>query len=78
MRIKSENGNAIYLQDIASLSFKEKERTTYAREFGDRVVMLDVKKRAGKNMVAAAEKIEGLIDNILLAASRWKWRSEMA
>ena len=63
--IKSENGDAIYLQDIATLSFKEKERTTYAREFGERVVMLDVKKRAGKNMVAAAEKIELIIDDAI-------------
>ena len=55
--VKSENNNPIYLKDIADVSFKEKERTTYAREFGAPVVMLDVKKRSGKNMVAAAEKI---------------------
>ena len=59
--VKSDSGNPIYLKDIAKVSFKEKERTTYAREFGDRVVMLDVKKRAGKNMVAAAEKIEVIV-----------------
>ncbi|MFK5982490.1 MAG: efflux RND transporter permease subunit, partial [Flavobacteriaceae bacterium] len=59
--VKSDNGNPIYLKDIAEISFKEKERTTYAREFGDRVVMLDVKKRAGKNMVTAAEKIEVIV-----------------
>ncbi len=63
--IKSENGNAIYLQDIATLSFKEKEKTTYAREFGERVVMLDVKKRAGKNMVAATDKIKIIVDNAI-------------
>ena len=49
--VKSENNNPIYLKDIADVSFKSKDRTTYAREYGDRVVMLDVKKRAGKNMV---------------------------
>ena len=59
--VKSENGNPIYLKDVASVSFKEKDRTTYAREFGERVVMLDVKKRAGKNMVAAAEQIENIV-----------------
>ena len=36
--------------------------TTYAREFGQRVVMLDVKKRAGKNMVAAADKIKVILE----------------
>ena len=55
--LKSENG-AVYLKDIATVSFKEEEKTTFAREFGEEVVMLDVKKRAGKNMVEAAEKIE--------------------
>ncbi|MBU2950475.1 efflux RND transporter permease subunit [Tamlana agarivorans] len=59
--IKSDNGNPIYLKDIAKVSFKEKDRTTYAREFGHRVVMLDVKKRAGKNMVDAAEQIRQIV-----------------
>ena len=59
--VKSEKGDIVYLKDIASVSFKEKDRTTYAREFGDRVVMLDVKKRSGKNMVAAAEKVEVIV-----------------
>ncbi|NNC69583.1 MAG: efflux RND transporter permease subunit [Flavobacteriaceae bacterium] len=66
--VKSENDSPIYLTDIAEVSFKEKERTTYAREFGDPVVMLDVKKRSGKNMVAAAEKIakikEDAVENV--------------
>ena len=61
--VKAEKGNPIYLKDIGKVSFKEKERTTYAREFGERVVMLDVKKRAGKNMVAAAEKIKLIVDH---------------
>ncbi len=60
--VKSDNGNPIYLKNVASVYFNEKERTTYAREFGERVVMLDVKKRAGKNMVAAAEKIKVIVD----------------
>ena len=59
--VKSEKNNPIYLGNIAQVFFKEKERTTYAREFGDRVVMLDVKKRAGKNMVEAAKKIEAIV-----------------
>jgi multidrug efflux pump len=61
--VKSENGNNVYLKDVATVSFKEKDRTTYAREFGEQVVMLDVKKRAGKNMVAAAEQIEIIVKN---------------
>ena len=60
--VKSDNNNPIYLKNIATIKFKEKERTTYAREFGQRVVMLDVKKRAGKNMVAAADKIKVILE----------------
>jgi len=59
--VKSEKGNAIYLNEIATISFKDKDKTTYAREFGQSVVMLDVKKRTGKNMVAAAEKIQKIV-----------------
>ena len=59
--VKSENGNIVYLKDVATVSFKEKDRTTFAREYGNQVVMLDVKKRSGKNMVAAAEKIENIV-----------------
>jgi len=61
--VKSEKGNSIYLKDVATVAFKEKERTTYAREFGHRVVMLDVKKRSGRNMVAAAEKIQKIVED---------------
>jgi len=60
--VKVEHDNPIYLKDIAEISFKEKDKTTYAREFGDPVVMLDVKKRAGKNMVEAADKINVIVN----------------
>jgi len=63
--VKSENNNPIYLRDIASISFKEKDRTTYARQDGDRVVMIDVKKRAGKNMVAASEQIQEIVKDAI-------------
>jgi multidrug efflux pump len=59
--IKSEFNNPIYLKDVATISFKDKDKTTYAREEGSSVVMLDVKKRAGKNMVAAAEQIQKIV-----------------
>ncbi len=60
--VKSEMGNAIYLKDVATVTFRDEDQTTYAREFGHPVVMLDVKKRSGKNMVAAAEQIKVMVD----------------
>lgn len=59
--VKTEHNNPIYLKDIAKVEFKEKDRTTYAREFGERVVMLDVKKRSGKNMINAINEIKEII-----------------
>ncbi len=58
--VKTLNG-PVYLRDIATVRFKEEEKTTYAREFGDNVVMLEVKKRSGKNMVEAADKIRAIV-----------------
>ena len=58
--VKKDGGN-VYLKDIATISFKEQDATTYAREYGDPVVMLDVKKRSGKNMIEAVEQIKEII-----------------
>lgn len=63
--IKSERNNPIHLRDVANISFKDKEKTTYAREFGEQVVMLDVKKRAGQNMVTAADKINVIVKDYI-------------
>ena len=58
--VKSEDG-AIYLKDIASVSFTEEEKTTFAREFGKSVVMLDIKKRSGTNTIEATTQIRALV-----------------
>lgn len=51
-------GGSVYLKDIAKVRFKEKEKTTYAREKGKEVVMLNVKKRSGQNMISAIEQVK--------------------
>ncbi len=58
--VKSENG-VVYLKDIAKVTFTEEEKTTYAREYGESVVMLDIKKRSGSNMIEATTKIRDLV-----------------
>ncbi len=55
--VKSYGGN-VYLKDIATIRFKEKEKTTYARESGKEVVMLNVKKRSNTNMISAIEQVK--------------------
>ena len=61
--VKSENG-VTYLGDIAKINFKEKDVSSYARSFGDKVVLLHVKKRGGKNLIKASKKIQTLVDDI--------------
>lgn len=58
--VKREDG-LVFLKDVADISFKEGDPTTYAREYGKPVVMLDVKKRSGKNMIEAVKKIKKII-----------------
>jgi multidrug efflux pump len=54
-------GGTVYLKDIAVINFKEKEKTTYARESGQEVVMLNVKKRSGQNMISALDQVKEIV-----------------
>ncbi len=56
--VKREKGNIVYLRDIAKVSFKEQEKESYAREFLQPVVMLDVTKRGGENLINASTQID--------------------
>ncbi|MEM8927757.1 MAG: efflux RND transporter permease subunit [Bacteroidota bacterium] len=58
--VKSENGT-VYLKDIAQVTFSEEDKNTYAREMGASVVMLDIKKRSGKNDVMAINQIREIV-----------------
>lgn len=60
--VKQENGNIVYLRDIADVSFKEQETESYAREYSQSVVMLDVKKRGGENLLNASTKIDAILE----------------
>lgn len=55
--VKEDNG-AVYLRDIAAINFRQKDATTYAREYGKPVVMLSIKKKSGENMIDAMHKIK--------------------
>ncbi len=59
--VKNENQKVVYLRDIATVLFKEQEKQSYAREFSRPVVMLDVKKRSGENLIIASQKIDVII-----------------
>ncbi len=59
--VKQENEEIVYLRDIGNVLFKEQEKTSYAREFSQPVVMLDVMKRGGENLINASEQIDVII-----------------
>ena len=60
--VVKRDGGAVFLKDIASVKFKEKDPTTFAREYGEPVVMLDIKKRSGKNMIEAVDEIKKIVN----------------
>ena len=59
--IKHEEGNIVYLKDVAKIEFNYKDKQNYARLFRQPVVMVDVVKRSGENLLVATEKINDII-----------------
>ena len=60
--VKSENRQTVYLRDVADVSFSYKDRTSIARADALPVISLDVVKRSGENLLAAADKIKVIIE----------------
>ncbi|MFT6997443.1 MAG: multidrug efflux pump [Cryomorphaceae bacterium] len=60
--VKRENQEIVYLKNVADVSFGEEETESYAREYLKPVVMIDVKKRAGENLIEASDKISSIIE----------------
>lgn len=59
--VKHEKGNIVYLKDVARVEFDYKERQSYARLQKQPVVMVDVIKRSGKNLLIATEKVNAIL-----------------
>ncbi|MBI2260038.1 MAG: efflux RND transporter permease subunit [Flavobacteriia bacterium] len=59
--VKQDELMPVHLEDIASVYFGNADTNSYAREFGSPVVMLDIKKQAGENLLIAADKIDEII-----------------
>lgn len=60
--VKGEDLKPVYLRDIAKVYFGNSDTTSFAREFGDPVVMLDIKKQGGQNLLDASEKIYSVLE----------------
>ena len=61
--IKNEDDNIVYLKDVATVEFDYKDKANYARLWGKQVVMVDVVKRGGENLLDATDKIGVVLDN---------------
>ncbi|HRN38154.1 MAG TPA: efflux RND transporter permease subunit, partial [Flavobacteriales bacterium] len=59
--VKSEHQKEVRLGDIATVDFTYKEPESFAREYGKPVVMLDVMKRAGENLLSASDGIQQIL-----------------
>ena len=61
--LKNQNGT-VYMGDVAQISFKEKEKNSFARSDGKTAIVLDIKKRSGKNLIKTVEKIRAIVADI--------------
>ena len=61
--LKNQNGT-VYMGDVATISFKEKEKNSFARSDGKKALVLDIKKRSGKNLIKTVEKIRAIVSDV--------------
>ncbi|MFY0686844.1 MAG: efflux RND transporter permease subunit [Cyclobacteriaceae bacterium] len=60
--VKHEKGNIVYLRDLATVNFTYKEKQNFARLRTQPVVMVDVVKRSGENLLLATEQIDVILE----------------
>jgi len=60
----SAQGASVYLKDIAQIKDTIKEKDSYARLDGKNVVTLNIVKRAGENLINAADKIKAVVTDM--------------
>ena len=59
--VKQEKEDIVYLRDVATVTFDEVDRESYARQYSDPVVTLDIKKRSGENLILASKAINDIV-----------------
>jgi multidrug efflux pump subunit AcrB len=60
--VKHEESDDIRLRDVADVSFGDVDTVSYARQSGNPVVMIDIKKRGGANIIEAIDKVKVIVD----------------
>ncbi|MFM7910643.1 MAG: efflux RND transporter permease subunit, partial [Bacteroidota bacterium] len=59
--VTSMNGSSVFLKDIATVTDGYKDKQSYARLNGQKVITLNVIKRSGENLIQASDDINALI-----------------
>ncbi len=62
--IKASHGRAVYIRDVAEVVYGFKERANYARLNQKPSVSLEIVKRSGENLIAIADQIKVVIDDL--------------
>ena len=59
--LKMQNGKPIYLRDVATVNYSFEDRATYARLNMKEVVSVQVRKRAGENLLRIADEVKRIV-----------------
>lgn len=59
--IKKYSNNAIYIRDVANVTYDYAERKTFSRTNGDESITIIVKKKAGANVIEIANNVKSLL-----------------
>ena len=62
--VTSQVGAKLFLRDVAEVVDANKEQESYSSSMGKNVITLNVIKRSGENLIAAADKIQGVIKDM--------------
>lgn len=65
--IEAPNEKAVYIRDVANVTFGFKDRATYAELGDDPVISLSVVKRSGENILETSSAVKSILDEELPA-----------
>ena len=62
--VKHEDNDDVFLHEVADISFGDTDTTSFARQSDNPVVMIDIKKRSGSNVINAIDKVKLVIEEV--------------
>ncbi|MBS3817973.1 efflux RND transporter permease subunit [bacterium] len=62
--VSSSGGNPVYLKDVASVEFENKERDSITRVNGKELIIMAFREKSGGNTVAMVDQVRSQLDNV--------------